>query len=303
MINEIVVFSRYAIRAPGFGVSMHEMIKLSLGELVISTRFVSEYADLKSIKNSTILFLIKPNSYLSHLKEIDESNRNIIWNLEPFSFRHMNDKKIDRFRGMYGKMIHNMPKYKLHHIFFFDKRQSDLFKNKNCSYLPIGFHPCMASKKRGYSKKHKKTILFLGKMERSRRSAFAHISKIIRTKGISLYRIDHGSFKNLKHNVDLIYSFRWGLNHHERDQILHTHWHRIMIYAANRVLLISQDDLSKFGFVNGEHYIYYTKMSEVAKIGFGNHIKFDKMTKAMLKKIKAEYNMKDLFEKSLGSIL
>ncbi|KKL06711.1 hypothetical protein LCGC14_2593310, partial [marine sediment metagenome] len=70
MVKHIVVFSRYAIRAVGFGVSLHKMIELSLKELGIDTTFISEYNEIKDIRNSVILFLIKPNIFMSHLSKI-----------------------------------------------------------------------------------------------------------------------------------------------------------------------------------------------------------------------------------------
>lgn len=297
-MDNIIVFSRYAIRAPGFGVSLHKMLQMAFMEIGVGTKFISEYDDLVGIKNSTILFLIKPGVYLSHLDKIDSSNTNVIWNLEPFSLSHVGDKKLDGMRGLYSKMLHDMPKYKLRHILFFDKRQADLFIGKKCSYMPIGFHPCLSSDKK-YREKNNTALLFVGKTERKRRRDFSALAKIMKSKGRSIRKIDHSVFQGLHHNNDLMAEHYYGINHHDRDRILHIHWHRIMMYAANRVAIISQDDLSAFGFKHGKHYIYYKNISEIGKINFGDYGLFEAISENMLDKIKKEYVMSDLLRSAL----
>lgn len=301
-MDNIVVFSKYAERAPGFGISMHKLIEVSMANLGIQTTFISDYEQLYNITNSVVLFLVKPSIYLSHIHKTSETNTNIIWNFEPFSFSHSGDKKLDNFRYIFGKLLSNKDKYRLKHIWFFDKRQSDLFNNTDCSYLPIGYDPVLSSRGK-YKKKNKDKLLFIGKIERERRKDFKAINKLLRSQNISIQHINHSRFTTLENNIDLIYGFRFGLNHHDRQQRLHTHWHRIMVYAANKVSLVSQDDLTRFGFINGKHYIYYKRPKDIANIYFGDYELFKDMSRNMLEKVQKEYYMTDLLSAELGKIL
>lgn len=262
MIKDIVIFNRYEHKRASLNVSLKMIMQKSFYDLGINVVFVSDYGVLKNIKNSICLFLIKPGNYISHLSYIDPSNLNFIWNLEPFSFATSGHKKFDGFREDFKKIL-NDKKYKIEHIFFFNKKQSDFFNNKNCSYLPIGFHSCLSHNNKKIEKTNN-NILFLGQRTQYRDLFFRQLNIELKKRNLN-FRVDcltDDKFVDFETNKNNIYSYKIGLNHHAEDHRYHIHWHRIMIYGANNVLVLSQDLLDDC-FKHMHHYVYYKNVKDL----------------------------------------
>ena len=72
------------------------------------------------------------------------------------------------------------------------------------------------------------------------------------------------------------------------------------MYAANQVVLLSPTDLSKFGFVNGTHYIHFITEKDCAshiKALLDDRTKCKNMTTNMKDLVVSKWYMPDLLKK------
>ncbi len=283
-MSKIVFYERYSKKAPSFGTSFKPLIITSLKEIGYDVVHISEYNDIKKITNSTIFSTMKPENYIEHVSNIDKSNFNIYWNLEPMSNKDNTARLFKRYNTV-NRLMSDRKLYRIDKYLTFDKTQTNLYPNSD--FLPIGFHPCL-SENSGSEKQNK--ILFLGTLNEYRSAMLKSLQK---------YKINVVGPKSKDKKISL---YQIGLDMENVPTHKHIHWHRIMMYIANNIMVLTPSNLEEYGFVNKKHYIHYTSLRDCL-----GHIEYytkhnnecRNITKAAYEFVKNNYYMPTLLRQHL----
>ena len=109
-------------------------------------------------------------------------------------------------------------------------------------------------------------------------------------------------FINLDNNIKNIYRYKMAINHHIENHKLHIAWHRIMMYMANDVAVLSQDSLDP-EFVDGIDYLFYKDKKTLRKIVEIAEKDYKKISRNARKKMEKNFYMPNLFKKAFGKYL
>jgi len=304
-MKKIVVFNRYSAKHKkinGFSESFREIICNSLDDLGIEFKYYSEICDIKCVRDSTVLSIISPQFVSSHSNIIHKSNYNIWWNIEPISVE--NDKRCPRFlskrRKIFNDVMNNLDKYKINRVLSFDERHVGLYKN--VSFLPIGFHDCLLDEHQEYKKKVK--YLLVGDFSKYRISFFNRLRKELKKNDYKIENASHGKYKGFEKEKKKLSYFMFGLDCPAYSYDDHIHWHRIMIYSASKMVVISSSDLSNYGFIDGVHYFHYKSINDCINLIKNLHVsdrnKIKQIADNMLCKVRNDFYMTKLLQNIFG---
>ena len=155
------------------------------------------------------------------------------------------------------------------------------------------------NKKGKYFLKDKESTLFLGIKSSYRKRLFYELKRNII---INIDLIGPNSFINLNNNIKDIYRYKIGINHHAENYKFHTSWHRIMMYMANDVAVLSQDKLDP-EFVNGRDYLYYKNIKTLCNAIKIMEKDYEKISRSARKKMEKNFYMPNLFKKAFSKYL
>jgi hypothetical protein len=294
-VKQLVVFNRYEHKRKSLNEPLKTLISHSFADLGVQVKFVTAQ-DIDQVRGSICLLLVKPGSFQNN-EAFHPSNKYFIWNLEPMSFSDCGYEKYDNLRKTFhGLLSSDKARNKVEHVFFFHSKQAEFFKGQRCSYLPIGYHECMTSSKPPV--KDSSRILFLGGKTEYRTKFFRIVNA--GAKGKSIIQVDDYQYRGFEHNKELIAKYMVGISHHGLEPKYNTHvlWHRIMSYAANKVVVLSQDLLDPC-FINGQHYYHYRNHVDVAAVLDQAFKRAPEVSQNMLDLVRAKYYMPDLWKQSI----
>lgn len=304
--KNIIFFERYSMRdVVGFGIPFKEMMMASFHDLGYNVLHINNYSELAKQRNSIIFSVIKPENYITNCKYINQSNYHIWWNLEPFFIKDELSYKLMKRRDIVDKLVADGTKYNVDKILFFDSNQADIY---GLDFMPIGYHNNMDCEKLNYEDKTKKhRAIFIGTSHRGHRIAFF---KVLRGKvkiynsRVKIMTYHHSSFKSFDSHKEYLGVYRIGIDTPSGVTVGHVHWHRLMMYAANRLTILTKSDLSKYGFKNRIHYIRYNSIKDcldsIEELIRDEDL-CEEISKNMLEKVKADFFMPDLIRKVLPS--
>jgi len=295
----ITVFDRYYPKnVQGFTKPFKALVVGALEDLGYTVNYIDSYDSLSVIRDSLVLCVIAPELMINNYHCIDSSNYVIWWNLEPFDITGDSaDSKLAARRTILDSVTRDKSKYNLDKVVFFNKKQAELY-NSEQDFLPIGYHSVLSCDGR-YDKK-RLTILFAG-YRSSARNVF--LNKVNEGLSGAIVHAGHSASCSLESNIQGIYRHKFGLDCPSKWTEKHIHWHRIVMYAANKAVLLSSSDLSEYGIIDNKHYIRYSGERNLIKKA-KRALKLDRgvirdMAEAMLSKIQKDFMMADLFEKLL----
>lgn len=289
----IVVFDRYyAKNIVGFSESFHRLLHGSLEELGFEVSYVSEPNALSDLRDSIVLFIVKPENFSRQFESIHASNKTIWWNLEPTD---VDGQSYDSKLKSRTATIDNIVKEgKLQRLLFFNKDQAIRHTSKD-DFLPIGYHESLSYT--GFQDKQMDTI-FIGHRSVYRNMFFTNLNdKLKKHKLPSIECIEHSTRISFEERNKRIFKCQMGLDCPAHSYERHIHWHRIMTYIANRAVVITSSNLDMFGFKDGVDYIRYdgSVVDCVAKIRALHKYKdVGKISDRALERAKADFYMPNL---------
>lgn len=308
------VVSSYGGPLSYFGDSLRAIILHSCAELGIDVEFNLYDDGYTEVDSDIVLFVMPPERVPRVIKSLNipDKARKILWNLEPLCEHdaYMHPKYVSR----HISMLNILDDGYIDELWAYNDSQMSLYEDKiQCKYVPIGISPTMISDeevtKLSITRKH---ILFLGVGLGFRRRFFKQLSwlykkihkkKKARPPRLRIHRQTHHKYRGLTVALRKVASYRIGLDIRAGDSAPeYIRWHRLMMYAAAKLVIFSDSDLSKYGFKHGVHYLHYSDVENLA-ILLGKIIGSDKkqqaLTENMLDKVLKEFSMTDILEKAL----
>jgi hypothetical protein len=202
-------------------------------------------SDLKKIKADMCMIIAQPKKIKQIITNIQ--TRYIIYNLESVS--KSNEYSMMISEAMIGKMAHKLCTYS----------ESQLRLFRDAVFLPVGFHNSLCV---GVEKLYPiDKACFVGGVREHRLNTIKNIASC----GLNVDVLNKG--REVGYAAREAGKYIFGIDIDEfPDQIEKHRWHRLMVYAANRVVFMTTTDWSKYGFIDGVHYIkcnstkdFYTK--------------------------------------------
>ena len=300
-----------------FGQSMKEILANSFNDLGIKNKHIY-YSDNKKINasDSLVVFLMQPEKYYSAKESvIGTNNKCIFWSVEPVGFDGdgyawgpKSEKRLEIFRDIMDDG----------YVDLFLTHQEEivkLFDSEKCIFMPIGYHECLQSKQKA-KKITRRTIVFVGFWTSFRKKFYSVVLskwRKMRFGMVKIKKFGYNIFRSPKLLTNEISRYCVALDiHSTKNGVCNIRWHRIMLYCGAGLVLITNTDLKKYGFVKGVDYIHFNSCEDFAAIindlDYARMIdlrtgrSFNEMVDNMRGKIMKKFYMPDLLKGVLEKI-
>lgn len=265
--------------------------------------------NIYSDPDDIVLFVMPPERYVDGYvdKDIGKGKR-ILWNLEPISHDppdgYMTEKYVRRKEVMADLFYHNAPS--LDAVWLYDKTQYDYFNHPKAVYVPLGVAKCLVKNVKKTCEKRRR-VVFVGSATGARKRFIQVVhGKIAKKKRNRVKFIMHGykKFENTDILLKRISQLNIGLDIRSHEKIhRYVRWHRIMMYAACRIVLVSDTDLSPYGFKHRRDYYYFQNAAECIEILeklMGEKDTAKNVANNMFNKVFEHHQMKDILKGALN---
>lgn len=311
---KICFFSGYDGLLTPFGKSLEAIVKNSFDEIGIDLDYrTGFYLDDSDAYCGTAIFAMTPERFFStaelHWDCLRKFDRVILWNLEPSS----DDAYGGKFYRRYIKIKEILGKFALDELWLYNDSQIDFFKdisNTACKHVPIGFCKSMVPKRKVNKQRFKhKSVLFLGNNTEYRTKFFKVLRgkyRVLFNEGINIRKHSLNNYRSVNHTNSLVSNYRCGIDIRASEMVSsdrHIRWHRIMCYAANRVILFSDTALEKYGFKRNVHYVHFKNVKEIANLlreMIRDDRKQEKMANRMISLASKNFCMVKIFKSALS---
>lgn len=309
MHKNIIVFSEYTSpQIRPFGESIEELLLSVFSDLGFNASCVHDITGIRDISSSIVLFVMPPERFLNIHQSVSKNNNTFVfWNLEPFNIHDDIDNKFARRREVLYHLVHD-DGYLLDYVWCYNKTQCKYLNSNRCFYLPVGYHSCMEPAVVGKKTKQRQYI-FLGHPTTIRRNLFTSMRRKGDAKGIQNIRpkvYSYKQFVDLKQIKSAIAHFRIGIDIHatleDKESV---RWHRLMMYAASEVTILSNSKLERYGFKSGEHYLYCRDAADYVTSADRLLTSWDfiaRLANNMKNKVAKDYNMTNLVRNVLSQM-
>ena len=240
-------------------------------------------------RDSVVIFIVPPKRVINSMKFVNKNNNIfIVWNFESIT------REGGNRASMHTEYVRNICKsLEVDHVWHFAEHQIEIINNKKFSYLPMGFDEgiclqniCKIS-----------DIIFLGALTENRKDLFSKLKN-----NSFVFRHYNGSdYVNFDNMIRDIGSYRIGIDSVSERYVPNCiRWHRIMLYAANKIVCVMDNNLlEKYGFENGKHYFSYkfgdrNDLLKVINNIVENYKLISSVAENMYNKIDKDFRMKDL---------
>lgn len=261
-------------------------------------------------KKYIMIFIMPPEKFLREILRTKlnvAQHKLVFWNLEPFT-PLPKSKKIPtnkcELNFLYINNINNMAD-----LWLYNKVQLESFPG--ATLVIPGFHECILPEKYLLDKVRKPRFIFVGHLTH-RREVFLKgvVQKMQGLKGTKCkYHVfNHRSFAPINLQTVQMSRYPAGIDLHATDLYLdHVNWHRIMLYAASKNVIFTENDLSEYGFVDREDYfMLHGLTNSIDNIAFAinskNKDKTQQITDNAYNKIRNNFYMPNIIAEAIKKL-
>jgi hypothetical protein len=301
-MKKILFVSDYTNRSVEcFNTSLCDVVFSAFSEIGMDAYIIStdtiEYARDKYF--DATIFAVRPENLNKKCKDIlnkkNQYGKMILWNLEPFGDGY--GKFYRRINSIYETLEKNI----IDDLWVYDDLQKE--KYKNAVWCPIAYNKRL-NRAHKVLKTKKRRVIFVGHGTGYRGLFFNVLKNRLNEFEKTRIIIDKYICSTRSSGKSRLSEFKLGLDISGNQSCIDSpRWHRIMMYSACGVLVLSQSDLSRWGFVDGQHYVKCGSARDYAeKIDYylNNDDKRKRIVNNMLDKIKEDFNMAKIFKENLG---
>jgi hypothetical protein len=297
------IFSCYNSYLLSFGESMRLILTEAFKDLGFKVEHFYTGKSIESKEEDVVLLLMNASFFIREYSKYNfGKGKKILYSLEVLMLKNeanpikkTQDRRLSTDRIIAEKMVDD--------VWVFNKKQYEDFGLPNVHYVPVGIANSIVVN----NEKNNDKVLFIGAYQASsvRVKFFSKLEQAIKDKNspLKIEIIQHQDFKSIQDTLNKISSHDMSLDVVAAPYNSYVRWHRIITLAATKVAMLSDTDLSEYGFMHGEHYFYFKDENDVVNIY--NKVRNDKellkrVTQNMFDKIMSEYKMKDIISKALN---
>jgi len=253
---------------------------------------LDDVCDKLDFYDSVVIFIVPPKRVKSSMRFITKNNNIfIVWNFESITVESGNRASMhtEHVRGICNDL-------NIDYVWHFAEHQIKIINNKKISYLPMGFDESIC-----LQNAHKVSdVIFLGALTGNRNSLFFKL----KNNSFVFKHYNSNDYTNFDNMIQDIGAYRLGIDSvAERYVPDCIRWHRIMLYAANKIVCITDNTLlEKYGFENSKHYFSYKSGDDLLKVInniVGNYKLINDVAENMYNKISKDFRMQDLIMKKM----
>jgi len=293
-----------------FGESLGAMLKEAFEDLHFKTTHSYNMKYINSKPEDIVLFVMPPEIYLDKWADhpVGDGER-IYWNLEYVNFKAPTDgekdkyhERVDLIESMFAERVHNLDA-----VWFYDVNQYMYYSHHpEARHVKTGVSRCMIPTSTKINPKDR-TIIFTGSPNGPVGEFCKDVHKDVGKKRFGRIKFlfeNHRNFVDNNQSRDFVGSFRLGISIADTHLTEFVKWHRIMSYAAARVLIVSDVKLEKYGLVEGTHYRHFDNIGRFVNIveQYLVHTSeplLNVIPTFMYDKVFEDYTMKDILEEAL----
>lgn len=296
----------------------NDSIRLILEEAFLKLEYhvefindIDGYSNINISSGDIVLFIMTPELFINKYTTVYTGpGRRILWILEPISTylpntNNKSRKYFDRKNTIEGYLKNGSPG--VDDIWTYSEEQCLYFNHEKIKFVPIGIADCMVSTCNIKAKAPLPKAAFLGSFTGPRKKFFNALRwkvKMYSSESLKIINFGYTNYTNNSLLIEQLSALYFAIDVMPNVDIdNYIRWHRIMTYIAAGVVVMTDSDLSRYGFIHGKHYLYFKNYKNCAEI-IGNmreeKSKFLNISKNAMSLVLDKFKMECIIEKALS---